>query len=129
MTNHFLSESIAGRSRGDEPAQRAVWRALTDWPHIRFIDDREGNQFKVIILRSNDLETGRLTLNEGASGSDDLKSRVFCLIKNDPEISYPELAERLKVSGSTVKRLMQELKHESRIRRIGAARGGFWEVL
>ena len=105
-----------------------IRRALTDWPHIRFIDDREGNQFKVIILRSNDLKTGRLTLNEGTSGADDLKSRVCCLLRNDPEISYPELAERLKVSGSTVKRLIQELKHESRIRRIGAARGGFWEV-
>jgi ATP-dependent DNA helicase RecG len=39
-----------------------IRRALADWPHISFIDDRDGNQFKVTIFRSNDLEKDKLPL-------------------------------------------------------------------
>lgn len=39
------------------------------------------------------------------------------------------MLKQIDVSPSTIKRLMQELKHEGKIRRIGAKRGGEWEVV
>jgi ATP-dependent DNA helicase RecG len=41
-----------------------IRRALADWPHISFLDDRDGNQFKVTIFRSFDLKQDDLTLKK-----------------------------------------------------------------
>lgn len=106
-----------------------IRRALTDWPHISFVDDRDGNQFKVTIFRSSDQEKGELTLKEEGVKAVDPKKTILFLLKTAPKVSYEYLAKQMDVSPSTIKRLMQELKHEGKIRRIGAKRGGEWEVV
>ena len=105
-----------------------IRRALADWPHISFVDDREGNQFKVTISRSHDLEIEKVTLkNEGLTEVDP-KKVLLLLLKTDPKASYEYLAKQMNVSASSIKRLIQELKNEKKIQRIGSARGGMWEV-
>ena len=59
----------------------------------------------------------------------DPKKTVLFLLKTDPKASYDYLAKQMNVSESTIKRLLQELKNEEKIRRIGAKRGGMWEVV
>jgi predicted HTH transcriptional regulator len=58
----------------------------------------------------------------------DPKNTVLLLLKTDPKASYEYLAKQMNVSASTIKRLMQELKNEGKIRRIGSPRGGVWKV-
>jgi ATP-dependent DNA helicase RecG len=106
-----------------------IRRALTDWPHIAFVDDRDGNQFKVTIFRSSDLKKGDMTLKIDDKKTVDPKKTVLFLLKTDPKASYVYLAKQMNVSESTIKRLLQELKNEEKIRRIGAKRGGVWEVV
>lgn len=106
-----------------------IRRALADWPHISFTDDRDGNQFKVTIFRSFDLEKEGLTLNKAVFKADDPKNALLLMLKTDPKVSYEYLAKQMNVSASTIKRTMQELKYENKIRRIGSARGGVWEVI
>ena len=50
-------------------------------------------------------------------------------IRKDPEITIPEMARRLSVSGKTIKRDLARLKEISRVKRVGPGKGGHWEVL
>ena len=106
-----------------------IRRAIRDWPNISFVDDRDGNQFKVTIFRSSDPETENLTQKESHIEAVDPEKALLTSLKNDPRSSYKYLAKQLNVSASTIKRLLQELKHQGKIQRIGPKRGGSWEVL
>ncbi len=46
-----------------------------------------------------------------------------------PKANYEQIAVALQVSAATVKRKIQTLKKENRLRRIGSKKTGFWEVL
>ncbi|MBK5273837.1 MAG: putative DNA binding domain-containing protein [Desulfuromonadales bacterium] len=106
-----------------------IRRALTDWPNISFVDDRDGNQFKVTVFRSHDSKTDNMTQKEVRIKPADLKTTVVSFLKNDPKASYEYLAKLQNVSASTIKRLIQELKNEGKIQRTGSKRGGAWKVL
>jgi ATP-dependent DNA helicase RecG len=106
-----------------------IRRALTDWPHISFVDDREDNQFKVTVFRSFDPEIDGLTQIKVPLESVDPKAELATLLGNDPKASYECLAKQMNVSASTIKRLIQELKKEGKIQRTGSKRGGAWKVL
>lgn len=106
-----------------------IRRALADWPDIAFVDDRDGNQFKVTIFRSAGPIKDKLTQELTQIKAGGLKKTVLLLLKTDPKASYEYLAKQMDVSPSTIKRLLQELKRHGEIRRAGAKRGGEWEVL
>jgi ATP-dependent DNA helicase RecG len=106
-----------------------IRRALADWPHISFLDDREGNQFKVTIFRSFDPKQDDLTLKSASFKTDDPKKTLVFLLKADPKASYQYLAKQMNLSASTIKRLILELKNEEKIRRLGPKRGGVWMTL
>ena len=65
------------------------------------------NQFKVTISRSSDPKADGLTQKQGQT----------------------DFAKRLNVSASTIIPLIQELKHQGKIQRIGSKRGGAREIL
>lgn len=64
----------------------------------------------------------------------DLKSiqksdqKIFDLMRQDKHITIKELALRLGMSDSGIKKAINKLKSQNRIKRIGAAKGGYWEV-
>lgn len=105
-----------------------IRRALADWPYIHFMDDRDGNQFKVTVFRVSDPETGSVTPQKPLIDLVDPEKALINCLTDDPKTSYAQLAKVLNVSASTVKRLLQELKHKGKIQRSGAARGGIWKV-
>ena len=50
------------------------------------------------------------------------------MMLDKPEITIAELARRLKRTERTIERLINKLKADEVIRRIGPAKGGHWEV-
>jgi ATP-dependent DNA helicase RecG len=54
--------------------------------------------------------------------------KILWLLKNRPEISIAEIAAHLGKSDSAIVRAIRKLKSEERLRRIGADKGGHWEV-
>ena len=58
-----------------------------------------------------------------------MAGKIIELIRENPAITIPELAKALKKPERTTERLLQALKSEEIIGRIGPARGGRWEVL
>jgi len=55
--------------------------------------------------------------------------KALQLIKTKPDITIPEMAKRLKRTERTVERLLNKLKADEIIGRVGPRKGGYWEVL
>ena len=54
---------------------------------------------------------------------------VFYLIKQNNQITATEIGERLKISLSTVKRKIKELKDSGKIERLGSDKTGHWKII
>ena len=51
------------------------------------------------------------------------------LLKENPEYTYFDLADRLSVSRKTVSDRIKKLKEKNRIERIGSDTKGYWNVI
>ncbi|MCM1518599.1 MAG: putative DNA binding domain-containing protein [Pseudoflavonifractor sp.] len=70
--------------------------------------------------------------DQKATSSDqktDQKNRIINLIRHKPEISRSELAARLSIHESSVKRRLEALMRENRILRVGPDKGGSWKII
>ena len=60
---------------------------------------------------------------------DTVNDTVFSLIKQDNKITAKEISERLKMSLSTVRRKVKELRDSAKIERIGSDKTGHWKII
>lgn len=60
---------------------------------------------------------------------DIVNDTVFSLIKENNAITGTQVSERLKISVSTVRRRINDLKKDGKIERIGSDKTGFWRVI
>jgi len=51
------------------------------------------------------------------------------LLKTEPELSAMEIALKIDISPRAVEKQIAKLRQAGRLRRIGPAKGGRWEVL
>jgi predicted HTH transcriptional regulator len=56
-------------------------------------------------------------------------SWVFQLIKQNNKITAIKISERLKISLSTAKRKLKELKVSRKVERIGSDKTGYWKII
>ena len=94
-----------------------IKRAFEDWPEIDFADDRDGCLFNVIVHRKEE------------KGSAKSSEKILALLKAEPRLAAREVAERLEITQRAVEKQIAKLREDGRLRRIGPARGGHWEVL
>jgi ATP-dependent DNA helicase RecG len=106
-----------------------IQRALEQYPHITFKDDKDLNQFKVIIHRKREhlfkYNTLSETLNETIKDTD---ASLLNLLKENPEMSYDEIAESLNKGRSTIYRSIIKLRREKKLMRMGSRKTGYWKV-
>jgi ATP-dependent DNA helicase RecG len=105
-----------------------IKRALEDWPDIDFADDRDGCLFTATVQRkavisSEEPETGSEKSSEKSS------EKILALLKSAPELAAREIADALGITQRAVEKQIAKLREEGRIRRIGPAKGGHWEVV
>lgn len=93
-----------------------IKRALEDWPEIDFTDDRDGCLFTVTVHR------------KGEKSSEKSSEKILALLKAEPRLAAREIAERLEITQRAVEKQIAKLREDGRLRRIGSARGGHWEV-
>ena len=60
--------------------------------------------------------------------NDTVNDTVFYLIKQNSKITATEISEQLKISLSTVKRKIKELKEKGSVERIGSDKTGYWKI-
>lgn len=63
------------------------------------------------------------------SVNDTVNDTVFYLISQNNKITALELSERLKISLSTVRRKIKELRDKEKIKRIGSDKTGYWKII
>ena len=85
-------------------------------PPIKFEFD---NFFTVTFERPKTREKTRVKTRE----------KTIDLIKNNPKITSAELAEILEITVKGVEWNIKKLKEKGIIKRIGPAKGGYWEVI
>ena len=107
-------------------------QALEDWPEIDFTDDRDGCLFIATVRRKP--MTGSAEPEAGSpkgsgKGSGKTGSRILEMLQKTPGMTIPDLAEALTISTRAVEKQIMRLRNEGRLRRIGPAKDGHWEVL
>ena len=63
------------------------------------------------------------------SDQTDQKKQIIEMLKSNPNIARSEIAQVLGIHDSSVKRRLDSLVSEGKIRRVGPDKGGYWEVL
>lgn len=132
-----------------------IHRALANWPHIEFIDDRDGCLFKSIVHRkalgaelvgattpeeqgvsskiaAMSQETGVLSSKHHVVSqemSQDTAAAICGLLRLYPKMTTQRVAEACNISQRTVLRHLERLKEAGVVRRVGPTKGGRWEVL
>ncbi|MFZ5908201.1 MAG: RNA-binding domain-containing protein [Nitrospirota bacterium] len=104
-----------------------IKRALDEWSEIDFADDREGCLFTATVHRKE--WKGEEETIGSEKSSEKSSEKILLLLKNFPELSAREVSGRLKLSQRAVEKQIAKLRKEGRIRRVGPAKGGHWEVL
>jgi ATP-dependent DNA helicase RecG len=93
-----------------------IKRALEAWPEIDFFDDRDGCLFTAAVHRKE------MVSSEKSS------EKILSLLKTEPELAAREIGQRIGISSRAVEKHIANLRREGRLRRIGPAKGGRWEV-
>ncbi|MBT8420332.1 MAG: putative DNA binding domain-containing protein [Gammaproteobacteria bacterium] len=132
-----------------------IKRALEQWPSIDFIDDHDGCLFTTTVHRKpaeelelvNDLsksspKSSPKTKEKPESvnnlpesspksspiGSPKTEDLILDLIRSDPAITVEQMRTALGITKRAVLKQIDRLKAQDRLRRIGPARGGHWEI-
>jgi ATP-dependent DNA helicase RecG len=108
-----------------------IKRALDKWPDIDFTDDREGCLFTATVHRRavpGYREPAGSPKSSGKS-SGKTEDQVLGFLSERPEMTIPELAEALGITTRGVEKQIMQLRRRGRLRRVGPAKGGHWEVI
>lgn len=118
-----------------------VPRALDAWPKIDFRDDRDGMLFVATVRRvtrpsaATDGPASPVMGSENSSEKGSEKSseksseKILARIAARPSASAREVAMALGLTPRAVEKQIAALKASGRLRRIGSAKAGRWEVL
>ena len=69
-------------------------------------------------------------LNEGAdSDNPDGSVKIVEMMKENPEITIPMMAESLRLTTRAVEKNVARLQAKGVVKRIGPDKGGHWEVI
>ncbi len=109
-----------------------IKRAIHLWPQITFENDDAGYEFKAIIQRDELIKTVKITdyitVNTSVKSRENTGEKILELMKSNPKITIPEIANILSKSKSTIDKQIAKLKKNSRLERIGSDKTGVWKV-
>jgi predicted HTH transcriptional regulator len=115
-----------------EDVSKGIYR--TDTFLIRFLSNLllNGNE----TLQNREMHIFTDTVNETVKTQydtvktqhDTVNDTVFSWIQQDNKITAQEISEQLKISLSTVRRKIKELKDNGKIQRIGSDKTGYWKI-
>ena len=101
-----------------------ITRALTAWPEIDFSSDHDGCLFTATVHRHAQVDT-KVAL-EKTSGK--TSGKILAAVQQNARITIPELSTLIGISERSVERNLQKLQNDGHLRRIGPAKGGYWEI-
>jgi len=67
--------------------------------------------------------------DDGGATLEKTPELILDLLATTSTLTIPEIAIRLEKSGNAIERAIRKLRESGRLRRIGLAKTGYWEVL
>jgi ATP-dependent DNA helicase RecG len=104
-----------------------IQRALDVWPQIAFTDDRDGCLFTATVHRRPVSEPKPVKTTPTTSGK--TSGKIISALKQDCYLTIPEMASLINVTQRSIERNIKTLQDQGRLRRVGPAKGGHWEVI
>ncbi len=107
-----------------------IIRALQSDDNIEFRNEVSGDQFRVILWRS-DLKSSEKTTQKTEYEEESTQKttqKIITLISENPNISRKKLAEACEVTPDAIKLQIRKLREAGKIRRVGPDKGGHWEI-
>ena len=108
--------------------QTAYYEALAEadkiasaTPFIEFMLQALHDAMTEVLIKTSGITSGEMSGKTSGKIIDALNKNCFMTI--------PELAHMIGISTRSIERNLQQLQKDGRLRRIGAAKGGHWEVL
>lgn len=80
-------------------------------------------------VTNNVTNKGTIVTNDVTNDTDSRKGAVIELMRTNKRISVTQIAKELNVTRRTIFRIIDVLKSENRIRRVGELKSGTWEVI
>jgi len=105
---------------------------LKEWNVLRRIGPDRGGYWQIIVSSAPEPDltpTSALVKKVGGKLVDQVGRKILILMAENPAISKSRLARKLNVSTTTVDKYLKRLKQQNLIRRVGPARGGYWQIL
>ena len=95
-----------------------------------------GDSFRVNLYRPSYEEKHKSSLKSSPKSSpksslkevNQTQEKIIKMILNNPKITQITMAEQLEITLRAVKKSIKELNEKGILKRIGSARGGYWEV-
>jgi biotin operon repressor len=72
--------------------------------------------------------SGKSSGKDANESTSETEEAILSHLKATPKMTIPELANSLQISTRAVEKQLKKLKTAGLLRRIGAAKGGHWEV-
>ena len=147
----LVGEGPSGRDPKEE-RKNTIWEMMRDNPYITIAQLAEQTDFSQSIIGyviselkgenrlkrigSSNIGFGyweALQMGKEPSGrnlQEERKNTIWEMMKDNPQITFIQMAEQIGVAITTINSAIADLKSEKRLVRIGAAsRSGYWEVL
>jgi ATP-dependent DNA helicase RecG len=99
-----------------------ITRALDEWPEIDFVDDLDGCLFKAMVHRKEVDGIVLPTVSGKTSG------KILEAILQNNTMTIPELSILIGITERSIERNLQKLQKKGILKRIGPAKGGYWQV-
>jgi len=103
-----------------------IMRVMELCPNVKFVDDREGVQFKAIVPR--EVLVNEPNPEPNPEPNEPNLDRMLKMLRHDASLTIPEMARSMDVSRETVKRMLVKLKNAGLLVREGGTRG-HWRVI
>ena len=145
IRNPILASFVAKNLLPYRGLGSGIRRSLEEWPDIKFIDDRDGCIFKVVVYKNkqqnaplkNDDNTSHSSLKVHLTDKNEplneplnnLQVQILNYVETNPMASYEDLTNALNKGRSTIMRNIQKLKDAGLLLRVGSKKTGHWEII
>ncbi|HPE70042.1 MAG TPA: putative DNA binding domain-containing protein [Thermotogota bacterium] len=129
--NQLISNAASQHVRSPISLCSGIKRALDAWPETDFMDDRDGCLFTATVhrkpIKGQTLDTSPSTASGKTSGK--TSGKILAALKLNGNLTIPELASMIGITERSIERNIRKLQEQNHLRRIGPAKGGYWEVI
>jgi len=109
---------------------RLIAHELQNYPEIALEWKEPGIAFRVTFLKKNYVaEQTAIYTDASGKTSGKTSGKILELIESNKNITIPEIAAIIGVTERSIERNIQNLQRENKLKRVGSAKGGHWEII